>query len=136
MNHPRNLLTRTHVDAIVGEFSLKNWPCESDEARADRDKLLKAKTHRLEPLRAYAENKVILSAGDYRSSLPRSLVRVDFTLRHWSMTDGEKDSYRADISSVNILKKGLPLFSSPSKRKRVLDRTFDPTSPTKKRRGE
>jgi hypothetical protein len=86
-------------------------------------------THDVCPLPAYrrvlGNNEAFIQPNDVYSALKDALVRVEFTLLHYTMQDAE--TFNAKLSKVVILKPGNPTATSPQKRVAQQSRTPRPS---------
>ena len=75
-------------------------------------------THRVLPLNAYDINGDLIPPTDYKSKIQGALVRLEFSMMHWTIWKGKKatDTFVANIVSLQVLDEPKPLLKlSPSK---------------------
>ena len=83
------------------DHPMRNWPCKTEQAKADRNNLIG--THCVIPLPAYDATKTgrLIDPKLYHEALPGALIRVYFTSTHFFISN--KNIFVADVTSIHVL---------------------------------
>lgn len=87
------------------------------------DAIAKTRSHELYPIPAYDMHRDLIDPTMYCRRLEGAIVKVDFTLTHWSIgvkaksDQAASDTYGADIVKLSVLVPPKPTVVTPQKRK-------------------
>lgn len=87
-------------DELAPEFETANWPCKTQVAREELDKLVSDGKYIGRPLPVFTLNGERVRPSDYEASLKGALVDVTMTITHVSY---KQWGFYGDISSIVIL---------------------------------